>query len=230
MTLKDQYDQGTYLGRLYHFSALTDPRNLLVTDSELQQAQALVKETNPNPKDYYQAKKLVDSSIHPDTGNPILLPFRMASFVPTNVPIIAFMLIPNPTIGMIVFGQWLNQSVNVCFNHFNANKTTPMSVTETAMAYTAAVSSSCAIALGLDSAVKRANLSPGVRSILGRVVPFVAVSTAGTLNVFLMRRKELMYALPDLDTESGVKIPWDLPWATARRLDGALLARLRYLA
>ena len=40
---------------------------------------------------------LVHSSIHPDTGELIFLPFRMASFVPTNLLITAGLLIPNPS-------------------------------------------------------------------------------------------------------------------------------------
>jgi hypothetical protein len=129
--LPPKYDLSTYLGRLYHFSDLTDPRNLFATSKDLEAAKQVIASLNPDPNEYYKAKKLIDSTLHPDTKEPIFLPFRMASFVPTNVPIIAFMLLPNPTMGMIVFGQWLNQSVNVCFNYFNANKTTPMSTSET---------------------------------------------------------------------------------------------------
>ena len=29
----------------------------------------------------WQAKKIVDSTLHPDTGQPVFLPFRMSCFV-----------------------------------------------------------------------------------------------------------------------------------------------------
>ena len=51
----------------------------------------------------WNAKKLLDSTIHPDTGERILLPFRMASFVPTNVAIVAGMLRPNPSVNFFGF-------------------------------------------------------------------------------------------------------------------------------
>jgi hypothetical protein len=89
------HDQTTYIGRLQHFSELTDPRNLLATDAQLNRAKLIVDSGNLDHPDYTKSKKLVDSTFHPDTGNKILLPFRMAAFVPTNVPIIAFMLMPN---------------------------------------------------------------------------------------------------------------------------------------
>lgn len=59
-----------------------------------------------------------------------------------------------------------------------------MSANETALAYGSAVTSSVGVAVGLKSIVSN--------PMLRRFVPFVAVSTAGALNVLLMRRKELV--------------------------------------
>ncbi|KAJ3181552.1 hypothetical protein HDU85_003494 [Gaertneriomyces sp. JEL0708] len=199
MPLLDQprYDQSTYWGRLRHFMQITDPRNLLATESELAAAKDLVErykdgKINAAPEALWKAKTLIDSTYHPDTGEKVILPFRMSSFVPTNVLIVAGMLVPNPSIGTILFWQWVNQSVNVAFNYFNANKTTEMSMTETTTAYLTAVGSSCTIAVGLNEWVKRVkSLSPSTRAVLARAVPFAAVAAAGTLNVFLMRQKEL---------------------------------------
>lgn len=58
--------------------------------------------------------------------------------------------------------------------------------------YFAAVSASCTVAVGLNSIVPRLKrVSPNARVILGRLVPFAAVATAGALNVFLMRGEEI---------------------------------------
>ncbi|KAI8924186.1 Tricarboxylate/iron carrier [Entophlyctis helioformis] len=207
---KPRYDQSTYWGRLRHFSEVTDPRNLLASDAQLQAAKRLVSDhisgvraPGVTDEQLWQAKKLVDSTFHPDTGEKVLLPFRMASFVPTNVPIIAAMLLPAPGIASIVFWQWVNQSVNVAFNYFNANKTTEMSVNETAGAYAAAVASSCTIAVGLNQwLVRTKGLRPSIQSLLSRAVPFAAVASAGTLNVYLMRQKELQDGIQVQDSPS----------------------------
>ena len=61
----------------------------------------------------WKAKQLVDSSIHPDTGEPVPLPFRMSAFVPTNLLIVGGMLLPNPSLKSVVFWQVANQSLNV---------------------------------------------------------------------------------------------------------------------
>lgn len=61
-----------------------------------------------------------------------------------------------------------------------------------AKSYLLAVSASCSVALGLNALVPRLKgLSPGTRLILGRLVPFAAVSSATALNVLLMRGEEM---------------------------------------
>ena len=68
-----------------------------------------------------------------------------------------------------------------------------MSVNETALAYGTAVTASVSVAVGLNHFVSNSKLfSTSMRSSLSRFVPFVAVASAGSLNVFLMRRKELV--------------------------------------
>ncbi|KAF9343069.1 hypothetical protein BGX34_007267 [Mortierella sp. NVP85] len=126
----------------------------------------------------------------------------MACFVPTNLIVAAGMLMPNPSIKSIIFWQWANQSVNVAFNYANANKTTEMDMKETSFAYVSAVTTSCFLAVGLNQLVPRLkSISPGVRNIMGRLVPFVAVATAGTVNVFLMRGKEIREGIDVYDHE-----------------------------
>ncbi|KAJ3044238.1 hypothetical protein HDV00_002916 [Rhizophlyctis rosea] len=204
-----RYDQSTYWGRLKHFSEVTDPRNLFTTTSQQEAAKVLVEQyrrgelKDVDPEKLWAAKKLVDSTFHPDTGEKIFLPFRMSAFVPTNVLVVTGMLMPNPSIRGIIFWQWLNQSINVAFNYFNANKTTEMNMSETGVAYGTAVASSCTIAVGLNEWIKRAtSLKPSTQALLARGTPFAAVAAAGTLNVFLMRQKELKEGI-DVQDEYG---------------------------
>lgn len=126
---KPPYDQSTFDGRLRHFVRLTSPLTLFASQTQLQHAQNLVNayiNRKPLPArldDYnrsfyseselWKAKYLVESSIHPDTHEPIFVPFRMSCFVPTNLLVTAGLLIPNPSLKTLVFWQWLNQSVNV---------------------------------------------------------------------------------------------------------------------
>ncbi|KAF9372167.1 hypothetical protein CPC16_002625, partial [Podila verticillata] len=209
LVAKPRYDQSTYLGRVKHFIKVTSPRNLFVSGKGLEDAKNLINDYNAgklpastDPAKLWRAKEICDSTLHPDTGKPIFLPFRMSCFVPTNMLVAAGMLMPNPTVKSIIFWQWANQSINVAFNSANSNKTTEMNMKETAVAYVSAVTTSCFLAVGLNQLVPRmTSISPGLRTILGRLVPFTAVAAAGTVNVFLMRGKEISEGIDVYDHE-----------------------------
>ncbi|KAJ9664049.1 Sideroflexin FSF1 [Neophaeococcomyces mojaviensis] len=88
--------------------------------------------------------------------------------------------------------QITNQSLNVAINSANANKSTALSTKQLVQNYFVAVTASCTVALGLNAIVPRLKqVSPNTRLILGRLVPFAAVASAGALNVFLMRGEEI---------------------------------------
>ena len=171
-------------------------RTLFVSASGLEQAKQLVSsykkgEQRSMTPELWQAKKIVDSTLHPDTGQPVLLPFRMSSFVIVNLIVTAGMLTPNLSTAGTLAWQVTNQSLNVAINASNANKSSPLSTTTLVKSYLLAVSASCSVALGLNAMVPRLKVSPNARMILGRLIPFAAVASAGALNVFLMRGEEI---------------------------------------
>lgn len=191
-----QYDLGTYIGRVRHTIGVTDPSTLFAGKTGLEKAKALVtdyktgKIEHMNPE-LWKAKKIVDSTLHPDTGEPVFLPFRMSCFVFSNLIVTAGMLQPGLTTRGIVAWQIANQSLNVAINSSNANKSSPLTTADLAKSYGIAVGASCSVALGLNALVPRLKVSPSARNILKRLVPFAAVATAGALNAYLMRRGEI---------------------------------------
>ncbi|KAI1347679.1 sideroflexin-5 [Xylaria sp. FL0043] len=194
---ESQYDLSTYWGRVRHTASITDPRTLLVGKRGLEDAKRLImaykqgeiKEMTP---ELWRAKKIVDSTIHPDTGKPVFLPFRMSCFALSNLVVTAGMLTPGLSNTGTVLWQITNQSLNVAINNANANKSTPLSYSKLAQSYFLAVGASCSVAVGLNSLVPRLKrVSPSTKLILGRLVPFAAVASAGFLNVLLMRGEEM---------------------------------------
>lgn len=115
-----QYDLSTYWGRVRHAADIADPRcpsvqffffflgirrnankerMMLVSPSSLDNAKRLISSYKENhiPKmtpELWQAKKVVDSTLHPDNGEPVFLPFRMSSYVMTNLIVTGGMLTP----------------------------------------------------------------------------------------------------------------------------------------
>ncbi|KAH8673775.1 Tricarboxylate/iron carrier [Xylariales sp. PMI_506] len=194
---ESQYDLSTYWGRVQQTAGITDPRTLLVGKRGLEDAKNMLiaykkGEIQQMTPELWWSKKIVDSTLHPDTGEPVLLPFRMSCFVLSNLVVTAGMLTPGlGTTGTIAW-QVANQSLNVAINFSNANKSSPLSWGKIAQSYCLAVGASCSVAVGLNSIVPRLKrLSPSTRTLLGRLVPFAAVASAGALNVFLMRGEEM---------------------------------------
>jgi len=151
----------------------------------------------------WKYKKTRDAVIHPDTGEKIFPLFRLSSFGPVNVLICAGMLVPNPSIGSVVFWQWVNQSYNIAINHSNRNASNQLSNVTIAKTYGAAVAISCSVAVGMGEFAKRAPFSPSMRTAVQRVVPFTAVSIAGVVNVFMMRWNETKQGITVLDEEGN---------------------------
>lgn len=152
----------------------------------------------------WEAKKVCDSTLHPDTGQPVFLPLRMSAYIFSNLIVTAGMLQPNLTTRGVLVWQITNQTLNVCINSANANKSTSLSYSQLATSFVLAVSASCGVAVGLGKAVAglrvadvvdgkkiSRGVSPGLKMVLGRLVPFAAVATAGVVNVGLMRGGEI---------------------------------------
>ncbi|ROT36058.1 tricarboxylate carrier [Sodiomyces alkalinus F11] len=206
-----QYDLDTYWGRVRHSMGLTDPRTLLVDKAGLEHCKQLlidykqgkIGEMTP---ELWKAKKVVDSTLHPDTGEPVFLPFRMSSFVLSNLIVTAGMLQPGLGTTGTVSWQVANQSLNVAINSANANKSSPMNWAQMAQSYAVAVSISCGVALGLRGLVPRVRgISASTRTILTRLVPFAAVATAGALNVVLMRGEEMRTGIDVFPVPGGAE-------------------------
>ncbi|OAX79220.1 hypothetical protein ACJ72_06461 [Emergomyces africanus] len=192
-----RHDLSTYWGRVKQAAEISDPRTLFVSPAGLDKAKSLIASYKSGhfpsmTPELWRAKQIVDSTLHPDTGEPVFLPFRMSCFVLSNLVVTAGMLTPGLGTRGIILWQIANQSLNVAINNANANKSTPLSYSAIGKSYLLAVTASCSVALGLNAIVPRLKrVSPNTKLILGRLVPFAAVATAGALNVFLMRAEEI---------------------------------------
>jgi hypothetical protein len=130
----------------------------------------------------------------------------MSTFMPSNLPITAGMLLSGPGAAQ-VFWQWANQSYNAGFNYANRNATVPMDTAALALSYGVATGTACGMSFGLGRVVQRLQASVGGGGgggggggaaapqplglkLLTRGLPWLAVATAGVANVLAMRYKE----------------------------------------
>ncbi|WPK24876.1 hypothetical protein PUMCH_002173 [Australozyma saopauloensis] len=204
-----KYDLGTYFGRVRHCADISDPSMLLNTPKDIEHAKRTIWDfrngvSSQLTPEFWRLKKILDSTLHPDTGETVFLPFRMSSCVLSNLVITAGMLTPGLGTAGTLFWQIANQSLNVAINISNANKSHPLSTSQIAKNYALAVSASCSVALGLNAIVPRLkNVLAGTKLIMGRLVPFAAVVSAGVTNVFLMRSEELKKGISVYDKDGN---------------------------
>ncbi|XP_070776137.1 sideroflexin-5a [Enoplosus armatus] len=209
---KSRFDQSTFFGRFRHFLDVIDPSTLFVTEKRLQECVELLdcfKQGSLPPEvtdaQLWQAQKIKQAIIHPDTGEKILMPFRMSGFIPFGTPVVVGLLLPNQTLASTIFWQWLNQSHNACVNYCNRNASKPAPFTKFAQGYLGAVTSAVSIAVGLNLLIQKASrFSPTTRLLVQRFIPFPAVASANVCNVVLMRHSELSEGISVLDDNGNV--------------------------
>eukprot|EP01100_Stratorugosa_tubuloviscum_P015793 TRINITY_DN944_c1_g1_i1.p1 TRINITY_DN944_c1_g1~~TRINITY_DN944_c1_g1_i1.p1 ORF type:complete len:338 (+),score=154.73 TRINITY_DN944_c1_g1_i1:87-1100(+) len=211
---KVRYDQSTFNGRLNHFLSMTDPRTLFPSfffGMSLKESLKLLEDYKTNSLDskiteeqLWLAKKIKDSTIHPDTGKTIPMPFRMSGYVPFGTPIVIGMLAPNQTLFTTIFWQWANQSQNALVNYCNGNASNPTPTNRLVEGYLGAIFSAVGLAVGLGEYIKRAQLSASTKFFLQRFIPFPAVATANVCNVFLMRKNEITEGIHVKDEQGNL--------------------------
>ena len=192
-----EFDQSSYWGRVRHFANLTNMRFMLVGAAQVKRSQEMADQfksgmLSPSiPVDaIVEARKMCMAVVHSDTKEPIPIPFRMSAQVPTNTILTVGLLVAR-TPREVILSQLFNQSFMVGLNYANRNASVQMSNTQLAGSFFVALSSAITAAVGLNTIVNRSRMSPSVKDIALRLVPFVAVACANFCNVAAMRSAEI---------------------------------------
>ena len=132
---QQRFDQGTFGGRFARMLLACDPTLLLHGEAAVRAAQERLRDAATNAasgacttedgaqrsaeesRSLWESKRIVESAVHPDTGEFIPRPFRMSGYVPYNGPICVSM-VASTSIVPLLFWSWINQSQNALVNYY----------------------------------------------------------------------------------------------------------------
>ena len=197
-----RYDDTTVLGRFKNNLLITDPRLLLLSNAQVLEQVALLRKVKEQGissagatnEQLWYARRVKDSSVHPDTGEIIYRPFRMCGYVPYGTPIVLAMLLPVTANSLVLTGvsQVVNQSHNAAVNWANRSATKggdPKA--DILRGYFSAVAASLSIGVGSNWLVNRMPFDAAKKAAIKRWTPFPAVCCASVSNMVMMRLPEL---------------------------------------
>lgn len=192
----EKYDQQHFGGRFRKMVALSNPLTLFATKAQVFEAVDLLKKYEESgysagvtDADMWAARQLKETAIHPDTGDYIPRPFRIAGYMVYNAPICLGAIMASST-PAILCAHWANQTHNAMVNYSNRNASSPMTETQLLASYTTAVTCAVGMAFGLSSVIK-ARLPPAKAAQALRFVAFPSSCVASASNCYMMRKHEL---------------------------------------
>lgn len=139
---------------------------------------------------YAADRSLVVASVHPDSLEPILWPFRMSAHVPMNTILLLGMLGSTSVAGS-AFWQFANQTFNAGQFYANRNASNAVSDAELTASYLASVSTSLGVAVALRRRFARSPATTPLGRACQLFTPLLAAAAAKPLQIACMRIDEL---------------------------------------
>ena len=193
--------------------------SLFYSNASILEAKVLLQKERSNQMATSQANLdsaiyLTKASLHPDTGEIIPLPFRMAAHVPVNAVLLVGML-SSRTVITTGLWQFLNQAFNALqfYHNRNASSETPNDNKSLVASFLGAVTGSVGVGVLLRKAaiqyesvfakMGQGNFSVRSASIFAKCVPFLAAAAGKPLQISLMRQREINEGVEVFD-ENGL--------------------------
>ena len=181
--------------------------SLLASTEEIKHAARVVR--GEADGDMERATYLVDACIHPDTGEVMPLPFRMAAHVPVNTVLLAVMLGARSVTGTAL-GQLANQSFNAAQFWVNKNRSNAVDDATFFASFAGSVVASVGVGIALRRwEIRTAGRLAGLGALgwfAAECIPLAAAGVAKPIQIGILRRDELATGITVRLPESGAVV------------------------
>ncbi|XP_043497155.1 sideroflexin-2-like [Polistes fuscatus] len=196
------WDQNTYIGRWKQMAFISDFRTIFVPEKKLFEAKQLCHDyalgnepEDLTKKDIIYAKKLYDSSFHPDNDELMNPLGRMSFQFPGNAILLMTMMTFYKSTAALLSLQIINQAFTTIVNYTNRNiKANEVNESENDTtveeAFLLSSAASCMTVLGL----KKMFICRG--PIFTRLIPLGGLTIGNLVNFAVIRRKEISKGIP----------------------------------
>merc|ERR1712151_532033 len=95
---RSRFDRSTFKGRIFGMLNRVDPFTLLCSNADIKAAQQTLaafkagERGTKTDSELWHARKLVDSAVHPDSGESVGQAFRMSGYRTFNGPVCVMMM------------------------------------------------------------------------------------------------------------------------------------------
>uniref|UniRef100_A0AAV1TN16 Sidoreflexin n=1 Tax=Peronospora matthiolae TaxID=2874970 RepID=A0AAV1TN16_9STRA len=186
--------EDTYAGRVRKTFVMLDMRTAFTSRQDLLDAQQQLlahrRGEFVHPVELQHASNVTHAILHPDTGQPVVMPLRASMIVPMNMVMDGAMLLAK-SVKTTIVAQWLNQTYNALHYYANRNASNADTAQQRLVAYVGATASSVGASLGIRHLAGRRRNAKWT-SALARMGPFTAVAAADLINLAVMRQSEYL--------------------------------------
>ncbi|XP_046818340.1 sideroflexin-2-like isoform X1 [Vespa crabro] len=196
------WDQNTYIGRWKQMAFISDFRTIFVPKEKLYQAKKLCNDyalgnepEDLKKEDIIYAKKLYDSSFHPDNNELMNLIGRMSFQFPGNaILLMAMMTFYKSTVALLGL-QVINQAFTTIVNYTNRSITTnELDETKNNIVAEEAFLCSAAASSMVVYGLKHMFYCRG--PLFARLIPLGGLTIGNMINFAVIRQKEIINGIP----------------------------------
>ena len=203
------YDMDHVVGRFTYINHIFSPKNLFYSSSTLYEYQKNIdywkinKESKLDNCELWRQHYIVKSNMHPETKEPVQIPFRWSCYVPVQIPIVyATYVLPRTTFNQVI-SQSVNQIYNFGVNYNNSSASNPMSAKDIAASLCLTLGSAVTFSVGIRKLLSRIHSTNIILKSLLFMTPYFGVAGASSMNLFFSRYKDVLHGVEVIDPETN---------------------------